>query len=231
MRIAWRRPSTRSRRSATTSAVFESLAEAVIVVDPNGDVRFANPPPPTWSTRTGPSSRRCAHGSGARRTAAALRATTSPSASAPSRSAPAICRRSARRCWSSATAPRSCARDQAEREFVSNAAHELRNPIAGVMSGAIEVLRSGAKDDPEAREHFLDRLAIDVDRVSRLTKALLTLARWRRSERAGGGRRRRSRSRRGRRRHRGSMAVSLDTEVEPDLVSRRRSGAAAPGRF
>ena len=34
-------------------------------------------------------------------------------------------------------------RDQAEREFVSNAAHELRNPIAG-MSGAIEVLRSGA---------------------------------------------------------------------------------------
>ena len=67
-------------------------------------------------------------------------------------------------------------RDQAEREFVSNAAHELRNPIAG-MSGAIEVLRSGAKDDPEAREHFLDRLATDVDRVSRLTKALLTLAR------------------------------------------------------
>jgi signal transduction histidine kinase len=67
-------------------------------------------------------------------------------------------------------------RDQAEREFVSNAAHELRNPIAG-MSGAIEVLRSGAKDDPIARDHFLDRLAIDVDRVSRLTKALLTLAR------------------------------------------------------
>ena len=45
------------------------------------------------------------------------------------------------------------------------------------MSGAIEVLRSGAKDDPEARDHFLDRLATDVDRVSRLTKALLTLAR------------------------------------------------------
>ena len=67
-------------------------------------------------------------------------------------------------------------RDQAEREFVSNAAHELRNPIAG-MSGAIEVLRSGAKDDPEARDHFLDRLATDVDRVSRLTRALLTLAR------------------------------------------------------
>ena len=45
-------------------------------------------------------------------------------------------------------------RELAEREFVSNAAHELRNPLAGI-SGAIEVLRAGAKDDPEARDHFL----------------------------------------------------------------------------
>jgi two-component system, OmpR family, phosphate regulon sensor histidine kinase PhoR len=67
-------------------------------------------------------------------------------------------------------------REIAEREFVSNAAHELRNPIAGI-SGAIEVLRSGAKDDPEAREHFLSRLAEDTERVSRLTESLLTLAR------------------------------------------------------
>ena len=56
-------------------------------------------------------------------------------------------------------------RELAEREFVSNAAHELRNPIAGI-SGAIEVLRAGAKDDPEAREHFLARLAEDVERVT-----------------------------------------------------------------
>jgi signal transduction histidine kinase len=67
-------------------------------------------------------------------------------------------------------------RELAEREFVSNAAHELRNPIAGI-SGAIEVLRGGAKDDPSAREHFLNRLAEDTDRVSRLTESLLTLAR------------------------------------------------------
>ena len=67
-------------------------------------------------------------------------------------------------------------REIAEREFVSNAAHELRNPIAGI-SGAIEVLRGGAKDDPEARDHFLSRLAEDTDRVSRLTESLLTLAR------------------------------------------------------
>ena len=67
-------------------------------------------------------------------------------------------------------------REIAEREFVSNAAHELRNPIAGI-SGAIEVLRAGAKDDPRARDHFLSRLSEDTERVSRLTESLLTLAR------------------------------------------------------
>lgn len=64
----------------------------------------------------------------------------------------------------------------AERDFVSNAAHELRNPLAGI-SGAIEVLQSGAKDDPQARDHFLNRLASDAERMSRLTQSLLTLAR------------------------------------------------------
>ena len=67
-------------------------------------------------------------------------------------------------------------RELAEREFVSNAAHELRNPLAGI-SGAIEVLRAGAKDDDEAREHFLGRLADDAERMTRLTQSLLTLAR------------------------------------------------------
>jgi two-component system phosphate regulon sensor histidine kinase PhoR len=67
-------------------------------------------------------------------------------------------------------------RERAEAEFVSNAAHELRNPLAGIMSG-IEVLRGGAKDDPEARDRFLARLAIDAERMTRLTQSLLMLAR------------------------------------------------------
>jgi two-component system, OmpR family, phosphate regulon sensor histidine kinase PhoR len=67
-------------------------------------------------------------------------------------------------------------REQAEAEFVSNAAHELRNPLAGIMSG-IEVLRGGAKDDREARDRFLDRLAYDAERMTRLTQSLLALAR------------------------------------------------------
>jgi two-component system, OmpR family, phosphate regulon sensor histidine kinase PhoR len=44
------------------------------------------------------------------------------------------------------------------------------------MSG-IEVLRGGAKDDPEARDRFLDRLAFDAERMTRLTQSLLMLAR------------------------------------------------------
>jgi signal transduction histidine kinase len=67
-------------------------------------------------------------------------------------------------------------REFAEADFVSNAAHELRNPLAGI-SGAIEVLQTGAKDDPEARDHFLERLAEDAERMNRLTRSLLTLAR------------------------------------------------------
>jgi two-component system, OmpR family, phosphate regulon sensor histidine kinase PhoR len=64
----------------------------------------------------------------------------------------------------------------AEADFVSNAAHELRNPLAGI-SGAIEVLQSGAKNDPHDRDHFLKRLGEDAERMNRLTQSLLTLAR------------------------------------------------------
>jgi two-component system, OmpR family, sensor histidine kinase VicK len=67
-------------------------------------------------------------------------------------------------------------RELAEADFVSNAAHELRNPLAGI-SGAIEVLQDGAKNEPRDRDHFLSRLADDADRMGRLTQALLTLAR------------------------------------------------------
>jgi signal transduction histidine kinase len=67
-------------------------------------------------------------------------------------------------------------RELAEADFVSNAAHELRNPLAGI-SGAIEVLQGGAKNDPKDRDHFLRRLGEDAERMNRLTQSLLTLAR------------------------------------------------------
>lgn len=67
-------------------------------------------------------------------------------------------------------------KELAEADFVSNAAHELRNPLAGI-SGAIEVLQAGAKNDPDDRDHFLKRLGEDAERMNRLTQSLLTLAR------------------------------------------------------
>jgi two-component system phosphate regulon sensor histidine kinase PhoR len=67
-------------------------------------------------------------------------------------------------------------REQAEREFISNAAHELRTPLAAIV-GAVEVLQAGAKDDPEERERFLAHLEHQCRRLERLTNALLTLAR------------------------------------------------------
>ena len=65
---------------------------------------------------------------------------------------------------------------RAEREFVTNAAHQLRTPVAALAS-AIEVLQGGAKDVPEARDRFLAHLDRQCDRLVRLTRALLLLAR------------------------------------------------------
>ena len=68
-------------------------------------------------------------------------------------------------------------REVAERDFVSNAAHELRNPIAGI-SGAIEVLRGGRQGRPRgARPLPRAGSREDSERISRLTESLLTLAR------------------------------------------------------
>src|SRR6266571_2318625 len=67
-------------------------------------------------------------------------------------------------------------RELAEREFVSNAAHELRTPLTTII-GAIEVLQGGAKDDPVERDRFLAHIEREAERLARLARALLTLAR------------------------------------------------------
>lgn len=65
---------------------------------------------------------------------------------------------------------------RAEREFVANAAHELRTPIAAIGS-ALEVLQSGAKDEPGDRDLFLGHIERESRRLGRLLRALLLLAR------------------------------------------------------
>ena len=67
-------------------------------------------------------------------------------------------------------------RQRAEREFVANAAHQLRTPVSAIAS-SIEVLQGGAKEDPAARDRFLAHLDHQCSRLVRLTRALLLLAR------------------------------------------------------
>jgi two-component system, OmpR family, phosphate regulon sensor histidine kinase PhoR len=65
---------------------------------------------------------------------------------------------------------------QSEREFVENAAHELRTPLAAIVS-VMDVLESGAKDIPEVRDRFLKHIRGHSDRLSQLATSLLVLAR------------------------------------------------------
>jgi two-component system sensor histidine kinase VicK len=67
-------------------------------------------------------------------------------------------------------------RERAEREFVTNAAHELRTPLT-TITGAVEALQSGAKDEPAARDRFLAHIERESERLGRLVRALLVLAR------------------------------------------------------
>ena len=157
------------------SAIFDGLTEAVIVVGDDGKVRFTNPaagrlvndgePAPALV----PSLRRAAERGAAEIPVLAIdgRMYGVQARRVPAEHAVLMVVRDR---------TEELKREQAEREFVSNAAHELRNPLAGIMSG-IEVLRAGAKDDPEVRDTFLARLATDAERMTRLTQSLLTLAR------------------------------------------------------
>jgi len=67
-------------------------------------------------------------------------------------------------------------RERAQREFVANAAHELRTPLS-VIAGAVEMLQAGAKEEPAQRDRFLGHIASESARLGRLARALLLLAR------------------------------------------------------
>jgi two-component system, OmpR family, phosphate regulon sensor histidine kinase PhoR len=61
-------------------------------------------------------------------------------------------------------------------DFVANASHEIRNPLATIQ-GAIETLRGPARHDPAAREMFLELMAGEAARMARLVDDLLSLSR------------------------------------------------------
>lgn len=61
-------------------------------------------------------------------------------------------------------------------DFLANASHELKTPIAS-LKGYIETLRGHAKDDPKAREKFLKIMGEQAERMERLVTDLLSLRR------------------------------------------------------
>ena len=61
------------------------------------------------------------------------------------------------------------------RDFVANASHELRTPIAAVRS-ATETLRSGALDDPSAAIRFVDIIDRNAQRLQSLLEDMLELS-------------------------------------------------------
>ena len=67
-------------------------------------------------------------------------------------------------------------RRRAEQEFVANASHELRTPVASIAS-AVEVLQGGAKENPADRDLFLEHIERESGRLTRLSSSLLLLAR------------------------------------------------------
>jgi two-component system phosphate regulon sensor histidine kinase PhoR len=66
--------------------------------------------------------------------------------------------------------------EKVRRDFVSNVSHELRTPLAS-LNAIVDTLRDGALDDPPATQRFLDRMEIEVDKMTQMVQELLELSR------------------------------------------------------
>jgi two-component system, OmpR family, phosphate regulon sensor histidine kinase PhoR len=71
---------------------------------------------------------------------------------------------------------------QMRRDFVANVSHELRTPLTALL-GFVETLKGAAKDDPVARDRFLDIMDREAGRMARLVADLLSLSRVEAEER------------------------------------------------
>jgi signal transduction histidine kinase len=66
--------------------------------------------------------------------------------------------------------------DRIRRDFVANASHELKTPVASILALA-ETLSEGAGQDPDTAGRFLSHLEQEANRLSRLVGDLLDLSR------------------------------------------------------
>jgi two-component system phosphate regulon sensor histidine kinase PhoR len=66
--------------------------------------------------------------------------------------------------------------DRMRADFIANASHELRTPLASI-AGFIETIRGPARNDPAARDQFLQIMQTQTSRMARLIDDLLSLSR------------------------------------------------------
>lgn len=66
--------------------------------------------------------------------------------------------------------------DRMRADFIANASHEMRTPLASI-AGFIETLRGPARNDPAAREQFLQIMQNQTGRMARLIDDMLSLSR------------------------------------------------------
>jgi two-component system phosphate regulon sensor histidine kinase PhoR len=66
--------------------------------------------------------------------------------------------------------------ENTRQEFVANVSHELRTPLS-LIKGYVETLLDGAKDDPELAARFLRTIEKHTDRLTYLIEDLLTISR------------------------------------------------------
>jgi len=66
--------------------------------------------------------------------------------------------------------------ENTRQEFVANVSHELRTPLS-LIKGFVETLLDGAKEDPELSARFLRTIEKHTDRLTYLIEDLLTISR------------------------------------------------------
>ncbi len=75
-----------------------------------------------------------------------------------------------------AMAERVAANERAMQGFIADVSHELRTPLTSIR-GFVEALRDGTVSEPERREHSLDVIQEETQRMLRMVEQLLDLSR------------------------------------------------------